>query len=46
MNDILDDLKDINKRLKKDLEKVAELDEDADIPISEKKVKDTKKRNI
>jgi hypothetical protein len=42
----MDELEKIKKRLKKDFDELIEVDEDSDIPVSEKKVKDEKIREI
>jgi hypothetical protein len=44
--DRLDELEKIKKRLKKDFDDLADVDEDSDIPVSERKVKDKKIREI
>ena len=41
-----DDIERIKKKLRKDFDELAERDEDSDIPISEKRVKDKKIRMI
>jgi hypothetical protein len=40
------DIEKIKKKLKKDFDEMLEEDEDSDIPVSEKKVKDTGFREI
>ena len=42
----MEDLDSIKKKLRKTFEDVADVDPDSDIPVTEKKVKDTKKRTI
>lgn len=41
-----DEIEKIKKRLKKDFEESVEINNDSDIPVSEKKVKDKKIREI
>lgn len=41
-----DEIEKIKKKLRKDFEENVEINEDSDIPISEKKVKDKKIREI
>ena len=42
----MEDIEKIKKKLKKDFDDIADVHPDSDIPISEKKTKDTKRREI